>query len=339
MDYNDTLEFETFINDIAIAQKKLSLVCFVGAGVSISQGYPNWDRYVKQLINYWTFHLNDLTSLPETRISKVELHDISVLENLVLSDESNKRKVDMVNYIVKKYSGAEDKVNSERIFKEHVLDFEKFLFSEVSPVVVSNEVLDQLVKLRACFITTNYDSQIEKSYQRNFETPVDMIPDIRSISGNIRTETVIHLHGIPEGDSDLFVSSSRSYSSVYYTKNEYGKKIQELFKEKQDSLILFVGCSMEEDEILSLLDLKESNTKFYALMKYATDHFIPKINEKKNSFVKQYYKDQHDVNIMWYGKQFSDLPSFIKKIIDALHEKEAAKTMNPKKIREVLLDE
>lgn len=339
MDYNDDLEFELFINDVLMAQKNLSLVCFVGAGVSISQGYPNWDRYVSQLINYWTFHLNDLTSLTETRMNKVELHDISVLENLVHSYESNKRKVDMVNYIVKKYSETGDNISSERIFKEHVLDFEKFIFSEVSPVVASNEVLDQLVKLRACFITTNYDTQIEKSYQRNFETPVDVFPDIRSISGNIKTESVIHLHGIPEGDSDLFVSSSRSYASVYYRENGYGQKIKELFREKKESLILFVGCSMEEDEILSLLDLKESNTKFYALMKYSTDHFMPEINKRKNHFVNQYYQDQHDVNILWYGDQFSDLPNFIKKIIDALRTKETAKTMHPEKIREVLLGE
>lgn len=339
MDFNDKKEYARFINDLILAKNSLSLVCFIGAGVPISQGYPTWDQYVKQLINYWTFHLNELVSHDDTLMKNVRLEDINVLENLLGSSGNNKRKVDMVNYIVRKYCETAEDSLTEKVYSDHVLDFEKFLFSDVSPVIQYNEVLEQLVKLRSCFITTNYDEQIEKSYERVLGTRPEIFPDIQTISGNIKTETIIHLHGIPRGNNDLFISSSKSYSNLYYKQNEYRKKIKELFYEKDNPLILFIGCSMEEDEILSILDLEDYSIKFYSLMKYSSNHHISQVNERENLFMKDYYKDQHNVKFMWYGDNFSNLPNFVKIIVEDIKKEETATVKLPKDVRRILLDE
>lgn len=37
------------VDKIAKAENDFKLVVFIGAGVSISQGYPNWDGYVDHL--------------------------------------------------------------------------------------------------------------------------------------------------------------------------------------------------------------------------------------------------------------------------------------------------
>lgn len=46
-------EFNSLVTDLVQAIRKQKLVIFVGAGVSISQGYPNWNDYVTHLIKYW----------------------------------------------------------------------------------------------------------------------------------------------------------------------------------------------------------------------------------------------------------------------------------------------
>ncbi|MGS5041398.1 hypothetical protein ACVDHH_09510 [Staphylococcus saprophyticus] len=46
-----------FVIDIYDAEIKQTLLFFIGAGVSISQGYPDWNKYVDELIQYWKANL------------------------------------------------------------------------------------------------------------------------------------------------------------------------------------------------------------------------------------------------------------------------------------------
>lgn len=49
----NTIYYEKLVNDLTKAINQQKLVIFVGAGVSISQGYPNWNNYIEHLIKYW----------------------------------------------------------------------------------------------------------------------------------------------------------------------------------------------------------------------------------------------------------------------------------------------
>ncbi|MCU6218071.1 hypothetical protein, partial [Enterobacter bugandensis] len=44
--YNSLEYYNDMVSKIAEAENDFKLVVFIGAGVSISQGYPNWDGYV-----------------------------------------------------------------------------------------------------------------------------------------------------------------------------------------------------------------------------------------------------------------------------------------------------
>lgn len=333
--YNDESYEKNFIKDIKLAQQNNSLVCFVGAGVSISQGYPGWGQYVDQLINFWIYHLKDIVSLEETVATEFKIEDMNILRELLSSSISIKRRVDMVNYIVKQYCQADTAEKTEKIYKQQVLKFEKFIFNEAYPIVAHNETLDKLVKLQGTFITTNYDNQIEQSYHRVLGIRPQVFDSIDKIEGNVKQDLIIHLHGTPDSNPDLFVSSSKSYMNVYYKDNDFKKKILELFKEKESPLILFVGCSMEEDEILTLLDIEETKVKFYALMKYTKYGMSEK---GKNDFIRDYYKDEHKVGIIWYGDQYDHLSTFIEEISN--HLRESSKEMeHPNKLRGILLGE
>lgn len=40
-------EFNELVDSLAGAVKNFNLVVFVGAGISLSQGYPNWNGYIE----------------------------------------------------------------------------------------------------------------------------------------------------------------------------------------------------------------------------------------------------------------------------------------------------
>lgn len=92
---------KSLISDIREAKNNLSFICFVGAGVSIAQGYPDWKTYVDHLVNYWIYHLNDLNVQDEKNISST-LSDVDFLKSLSTSNYSLKRKTDIVQYLIKK---------------------------------------------------------------------------------------------------------------------------------------------------------------------------------------------------------------------------------------------
>ncbi|MGL5384112.1 MAG: SIR2 family protein [Culicoidibacterales bacterium] len=323
----ESINYKELLEKTVKAYQDISLICFIGAGVSISQGYPSWDNYINQLINYWAYNLQELVRNSPDR--KVDLKDIQLLSSLQHSNESNKRKVDLVNYIVKQYC------DTDEIYNQNVLKFEKLMFSEVNPIISINKVLDGLVKLNPIFFTTNYDKQIEQSYSRTRGIDAQTIENFEVFinTDGMNAHTVVHLHGIPETDPEWFISSAQSYKKMYLD-GTYRKKFSKMAEEKAQLLIIFVGCSMEEDEVLSLLETQTKNAHFYALMK-STSEYREEINLHKNTIIEKYYKEKHNVNVLFYGPDFSDLPKFIEHFVRDFEGKQNI-LFNPENIREKL---
>lgn len=94
----DDINYGNLTDDVTEAIKKFNLVIFIGAGVSIAQGYPNWNNYIEHLIKYWQGQV--LLVSGEKRLGRE--HHI-VFDLISKSSISNKRKVDLVNYELKKF--------------------------------------------------------------------------------------------------------------------------------------------------------------------------------------------------------------------------------------------
>lgn len=123
----DKQKFEKLSNDLCDAIKKQNLVIFIGAGVSISQGYPNWNTYIEHLIKYWQGKI--LSEKLEFPLGRAHYLVFDLINN---AEISNKRKVDLVNYALKQiYQGS---------FQERRLDFEKNYFSNLLPFQPVNEI-------------------------------------------------------------------------------------------------------------------------------------------------------------------------------------------------------
>lgn len=300
------INYENLIDDVTEAIKKFNLVIFIGAGVSIAQGYPNWNNYIEHLIKYWQGQVLSVSG--EKSLGRE--HHI-VFDLISKSSISNKRKVDLVNYELKKVFNED--------FEKRRLDFEKGYFKNLLPYSLVNQTVESLASLNAIFITSNYDYEIENHIKR-LKNDVVTINDLNEFTknknGRLRFGDVLHIHGTPDCDVKYFVSSSTDYSKTYLKNRGNFENLVTWFKETKPT-VLFIGAGLEEDEILSLLC---EDSKNYALMK-SENTGNQRADEHYRDLVEEFFSSENHTQIIWYGDKFEDLPAFVKKIVADINKK------------------
>ncbi|MCB5132247.1 SIR2 family protein, partial [Streptococcus mutans] len=301
----DTEYAKKLAKDLSKSIKQQKLVIFVGAGVSISQGYPNWDNYIEHLIKYWQGQI-----LAESDEKKLGREHHLIFDLISKSDISNKRKVDLVNYELKNVFGED--------FEKRRLDFERGYFKNLLPYSLVNPVLESLASLDAIFITSNYDYEIE-NHAKRLKNTVVTINDLNEFQhnkkGKLQFGDVLHIHGTPDCDIEYFVSSSADYSKTYLKGRNNFNKLVNWFK-KTKPTVLFIGASLEEDEILSLLHEGSQN---YALMK-SENTGNSKVDEHYKKIVEGFFNSENHTQIIWYGDKFKDLPIFVERLVSDINK-------------------
>ncbi|WP_301405891.1 SIR2 family protein, partial [Enterococcus entomosocium] len=298
-EYDTTDKYRNMIEKLADAERNSKLVVFVGAGVSISQGYPNWDGYVDHLIKYWQFNIQSLVSS-----ENISRETILVFDKISRGSFSNKRKIDLVHQILKKLLGDE--------FEANQLNFEKYYFDDVRPFEPENKTLASLSNLDATFITSNYDTEIERHLDRKRKKPpvVRDLGEFQNTDVYLKISHVLHIHGTAKGNPHLLINSSSAYSRQYFRNRD---KFEELVRWFEDSkpVVLFVGVSLEEDELLSLLVKENEN---FALMK-ADANANTKVDRDLRNYIEEFFYKENYTKIFWYGDDFDELPIVIKDIV------------------------
>ena len=219
--------YKKLVTDLSEAIKQQKLVIFVGAGVSISQGYPNWNNYVDHLIKYWQGQV-----LAESKNRNIGIEQIKIFD-LILSksDISNKRKVELVN--------QELKIIFENDFENRRLDFEKAYFKNLLPYSTVNPTLQHLASLNAILITSNYDYEIENHFKllKNTVKTVNDLNEFQKIKkGNLFPGDILHIHGTPDCDVKYFVSSSADYSQTYLRNRKNYNDLVKWFKNTRPTI-------------------------------------------------------------------------------------------------------
>ncbi|MEK1364686.1 hypothetical protein HCZ09_07780 [Limosilactobacillus fermentum] len=95
-----------FIKVIRNAKKNEKLVFFLGAGVSMAQGYPDWNGYVRHLIEYWKYNLASINDGESNQVGWVKKLDwLEQQENI-----TNARKIDILHYLIEENSTVKSKI-------------------------------------------------------------------------------------------------------------------------------------------------------------------------------------------------------------------------------------
>ena len=297
-------EFNELVDSLAGAVKDFNLVVFIGAGISLSQGYPNWNGYIEKLIHFWQFNIHHVAK------EKIEVSNKLLLQfdEILKSNNGPKRKIDLLHTLLHGILGED--------FDHVKLNFEKYFFKEVVPDYLENSVLVELIKLDPIFVTSNYDFEIEKHLKRIkqkdvFKT-INNLHEFTSWSSRLIPGDVLHLHGTTEGEGHYFVNSSLDYSRQYLKETQEFQNLRTWFEKKQP-IVLFLGSSMEEEEILSLLPATSKN---FAMMK-AEPNESPAFRKLYN----QTYQKNNRTTIFWYGDAYSDLPKEVEKMVSAVQKK------------------
>ncbi|HFI0592198.1 TPA: hypothetical protein ACGO3Z_002155, partial [Streptococcus suis] len=105
-------------------------------------------------------------------------------------------------------------------------------------------------------------------------------------------------------------SSSADYSRTYLKNKKNYKGLVNWFQNTRPT-VLFIGASLEEDEILSLL---HEGSKNYALMKEEKSS-SSKVDEHYKTIVENFFNSENHTQIIWFGDKFDDLPVFTERLV------------------------
>jgi hypothetical protein len=246
------------------------LAVFVGAGVSRLIGCIGWDQLAYNLVN---------------RCFSTKKKDGSGLINFkeketLIQEKDHKKTITKCYYLLKKNG-------SENIFYK---ELEKSLKAD-EDLVKSQNIYNELYRLRGLFITTNADEHFDNKFE-----PTQIVWREEDFDpSKIDRTKLYHIHG-----------SIKDKNSLVFTVPQYIKRYNnqtfKMFLEKifSEFTVLFVGYGMAEFELLDFLITKYDPNKEKELK-----HFIllPFYKGEENILkIEQYYYNSMGIRVLPYAK-------------------------------------
>lgn len=202
------------------------VIPFIGAGISINYGYPGWTNFISEQA--------DELNVPEAKNALVNREYEKAAELLKKKATKNVWEYKLL-----------------QIFGDHVYKSSEF-----------NTELDLIPKIfRSLILTTNFDEVIEMLYAKVNEEYIEKLTpksmdDVKVVYRRIACgePTLIKLHG--DVATREFVLTEQEYNDTY------GERIVDMRRPLPAFLkdillsktILFLGCSLEDDRTLKVLE-------------------------------------------------------------------------------------
>lgn len=247
------------------------LAVFVGAGVSRLIGCMGWDQLACNLVN------RCFTTKKEDGYGLINYKEKETL----LQNIDHKKTITICYHLL-------EKNGFESIFYE---ELEKSLKAD-KDLIKSQNIYDELYRLRGLFITTNADEHFDNKFEQTRIVWSEKDFDPFKID---RTK-LYHIHGFIK-DKNSLVFTVPQYIKRYNNQT-FKKFLEKIFSE---FTVLFVGYGMAEFELLDFLITKfESNNKEKELK-----HFIllPFYKGEENILeFEQYYYNSMGIRVLPYAK-------------------------------------
>lgn len=293
------------------AAKENRLVFFVGTGVSMNVGTPNWDGFANEVLK---------------QLNIKGIIDHGFIEQI--KQLSPKRRLSLAKSLAEKN------------------DYEINYKDAIEPKSLRDSQIYEIIKrLKACYVTTNYDTYLHETYLNPFEEDSDdnkttrdyYLPEDGFSRDIIKPNNVIHLHGsYVNGNEDLVVTVE-DYIDHY---NEPGiqKFLEELFT--KNYTIVFVGYSLEEIEILDYLFLKGDEDSQFRNQSENIRYWLQgyyKFQWRTYESLKDYYRDTFDIEMLLYPldkNKYDELTNILRKWVNVINA-----YLQPSTDKKQLLDE
>lgn len=278
---DDDLELPFSLREQLAHKEKIAVI--TGAGVSRFLGAPLWGELATKAIKY--LHEKNLLTFAEA-------------EKIILENISPKQKMSIFH---------------ERLPKDSALEFYERIFTETEG---NRNPYDELVMLDIPKFTLNIDHHfwdaLERKYLKDGQKgakPVQAFIDFKE-STPVVNNCVYQVHGSYKNLARYSIITMRDYLDYYFSATELRGFLKRVFSEY---VFIFIGCGMEEFEILQ--ELVKSGKQHHVLLgTYLSDTNLLRI--RKNYFQKTlgmqacgYYLDFNG-----YERLLTVIDSWVKKI-------------------------
>lgn len=279
------------------AMKNGKLIIFVGAGMSVHLGSPDWKGFANNYLDLIYKHRNITKMNFKTKES--------------LKWEDTKKVLSLCKFITEKEMAPS---YVEQAYKEW--------FRVTLEKVEKGRLYEKLYSLNSIYITTNYDNALDLLVEkelRNSSVQADDSEPYLNLDNNFKNKVfykiedvtpddlnignVIHIHGSIKDIKSMVISNEdyiKQYSSTH-RKSLRNRKCEDFLKNvfNNDHTILFIGYGLAELEILQHLfnsntnDYITTNNRYMLLSCFSDDYF-------KVNYLYNYYKDNYGVEIIPY---------------------------------------
>ncbi|BAI79797.1 conserved hypothetical protein [Deferribacter desulfuricans SSM1] len=266
MNYNKILPIPNVPQEIIDAVNYKKLAVFIGAGVSRLLGSAGWDELAYNLIK-----------------TCFEKKLINYRESDSLKQLKDPKKIITICYHLLKKS------NNKEIYYKTLENAIKANTDRLN----SQNIYDEIYRLRALFITTNIDSHFHKYFE-----PANIVfKENEFIPSNIDRNKLYHIHGCLEKDRNSIIFTVPDYIKRY-NQEKFNNFLKKIFEEY---IVLFLGYGLAEFELLDFLITKSEKRSKYKELK----HFIliPFYRGEENilSFERYYYNSM-GIEVIPYEK-------------------------------------
>jgi len=270
------------------ALKKSNCGLFVGAGLSITAGFPCW----KDLLLELTTQLKDETNTPNIKIEELKSLIDNPAKYLLVAEEIKELLPSGLHKFIKR----------------------RFDDKKIIPTSLHRKLFEINNKF---ILTTNYDTLLENAYVKvKHEMPtVYTYKDAASINYNLceNEHFILKAHGDSSRAPKEIILTDKDYRSIIYNERGYQSVLHVIFSTFN---ILFLGISLTDPEILLLLGFIH-----HIFHGGSPDHYalIP-INNVTETEINRWKKD-YNINIITYDPV--DEHRQVEEFIDELISKQA----------------
>ncbi|MEA4988102.1 MAG: ABC-three component system protein [Anaerovorax sp.] len=295
-----------FIKDLKKKYTENNLIPFMGAGLSMPFGVPDWGGLIRECaIKVGMTNINGTDFMP--------MIDFNLDQNdyweavKVIKKYANRQEEDIQAFVV------------DRIEKSIPKDLTK----------IDNNYKDLGKYNFSAYFTTNYDHIIQKYIDSNF-VPVnlkDVSSNLQNLLSDKVSKRIFHLHGNLSDESSI-VLTKESYDKLY-NDNIY-KNLFSIFSGVKT--FIFIGFSFNDIFIQNII--KENNVFF------KSKHFIILANPSTENV--RFLKENYNIEVITYNPEHSSHQKEIRKILDEIcsfDEHDGPKEVQKQEVKDIELDE
>jgi hypothetical protein len=286
-------------NQLAIEELEKNLkqgdtCALVGAGMSVSSGYPSWSKLLEMMKQKAVKGLFRMA--PPKTIARVSRQPDILLDS---------SQIQLVG------SSSNSNINSDALWQAelykqyfHEGEYPKFLQDLFQPIEMTKEAQQKLLSVAGLgfrhIFTTNYDNSMEWAFK---ETK----PDYRVLDWNKREDSseflaaskrkshsyYVYLHGRYTNPGEIILTES-DYLRRYYYSDEAKLTLFSVFMSHP---IVFIGFSLSDPEITHLLRITRGFTRSSNFQHYA---ILPLVSLSDEFITRKYLNDKYGINPIFY---------------------------------------